>query len=230
MGQHNKTALVRGFRGIGRPLRWAAETGAHVLVHYGRSAPEAESLVSEIQTKGGSANEISVDLGTPTRCAASETGALNRRRSIVLNAGISKTHRGLHVEDFDNLFATNVRSPFFWYSNSCQFLVSAQTSFLSLPLQPVRWWAAGLENLRSLPTPLQREQLRLWLNTGPPFSGRAHTRKCRCTRSNRHGHVEFCETEANRNRKTGRCSRVLASTRRWITGAVSLSMVVRSFN
>src|SRR5882762_4533937 len=68
---HNKTALVTGAsRGIGRATTLAlAETGAHVLVHYGRSAPEAESLVSEIQTKDGSANEISVDLGTPNGAA-----------------------------------------------------------------------------------------------------------------------------------------------------------------
>jgi NAD(P)-dependent dehydrogenase (short-subunit alcohol dehydrogenase family) len=66
-GLGNKTALVTGAsRGIGRAIASTlAETGTHVLVHYGRSAPEAESLVSEIQTKGGSANAISADLGTP---------------------------------------------------------------------------------------------------------------------------------------------------------------------
>jgi NAD(P)-dependent dehydrogenase (short-subunit alcohol dehydrogenase family) len=49
-------------RGIGRATALAlAETGAHVLVHYGRSAQEAESLVSQIQTNGGSANAISAD-------------------------------------------------------------------------------------------------------------------------------------------------------------------------
>jgi len=70
--QHNKTALVTGAsRGIGRAIALAlADTGAHVLVHYGRSAQEAESLVSQIQTNGGNANALSADLGTPTalRC------------------------------------------------------------------------------------------------------------------------------------------------------------------
>src|SRR5437660_4521978 len=121
MGQHNKTALVTGAsRGIGRATALAlAETGAHVLVHYGRSAQEAESLVSEIQTKGGSANAISADLGTPNGAALLAKQALSivgdRLDVLVLNAGISKGARiaDYTIEDFDNLFATNVRSPFF---------------------------------------------------------------------------------------------------------------------
>src|ERR1700688_467623 len=62
-----KTALVTGAsRGIGRATALAlASAGAHVLVHYGRSVQEAKSLVAEIQTKGGRADAISADLGTP---------------------------------------------------------------------------------------------------------------------------------------------------------------------
>jgi NAD(P)-dependent dehydrogenase (short-subunit alcohol dehydrogenase family) len=96
-----------------------AETGAHVLVHYGRSAQEAESLVSQIQTNGGSANAISADLGTPNGHALLARQVLSIVRDrldvLVLNAGISKSARiaDYTVEDFDNLFVTNVRSPFF---------------------------------------------------------------------------------------------------------------------
>src|ERR1700750_813250 len=117
----NKTALVTGAsRGIGRATAAAlASAGAHVVVHYGRSAQEAESLTAEIQAKGGRANAISADLGT----ADGATLLAKKVRSIVgdrldllvLNAGISKAARiaDYTVADFDNLFATNVRSPFF---------------------------------------------------------------------------------------------------------------------
>jgi 3-oxoacyl-[acyl-carrier protein] reductase len=120
MAQHNKTALVTGAsRGIGRATALAlAEKGTHVLVHYGRSAQEAESVVSEIQTKGGSANAIMVDLATTSgaeQLARQVRSIVDRLDVLVLNAGISKAARiaDYTVEDFDNLFATNVRSPFF---------------------------------------------------------------------------------------------------------------------
>jgi NAD(P)-dependent dehydrogenase (short-subunit alcohol dehydrogenase family) len=116
-----KIALVTGAsRGIGRAIASAlAEMGAHVLVHYGRSAPEAESLVSEIQAKGGSANAISADLGSPNGAVllAKQVRSIvaDRLDVLVLNAGISKALRiaDYTVDDFDNLFATNVRGPFF---------------------------------------------------------------------------------------------------------------------
>ena len=117
----NKTALVTGAsRGIGRATAAAlARAGAHVLVHYGRSAQEAESLVSEIEAKGGRAQAISADLGTPNGAAllAEQVRSIvgDRLDVLVLNAGISKAARiaDYTVEDFDNLFATNVRGPFF---------------------------------------------------------------------------------------------------------------------
>jgi 3-oxoacyl-[acyl-carrier protein] reductase len=121
MVQHNRTALVTGAsRGIGRATALAlAGTGAQILVHYGRSVQEAQSLVESIHSKGGRADALRADLGT----AEGATVLANQVRSIVgnqldvlvSNAGISKaaTIKDHTVEDFDNLFATNVRGPFF---------------------------------------------------------------------------------------------------------------------
>jgi 3-oxoacyl-[acyl-carrier protein] reductase len=117
----NKTALVTGAsKGIGRATAAAlAEAGAHVLVHYGRSAQEAKSLVDDIVTKGGRAHAIRADLGTPdgaTQLAKEVRSIVGERLDVLVsNAGISKaaTIKDHTVGDFDNLFATNVRSPFF---------------------------------------------------------------------------------------------------------------------
>ena len=118
---HSKTALVTGAsRGIGRATALAlAETGAHVLVHYGRSAQEAQSLVESIHSKGRRADAIRADLRTPEGATllANEVRSIVGKQLdlLVSNAGISKaaTIRDHTIEDFDNLFATNVRSPFF---------------------------------------------------------------------------------------------------------------------
>jgi NAD(P)-dependent dehydrogenase (short-subunit alcohol dehydrogenase family) len=117
----DKTALVTGAsRGIGRATALAlADAGAHVLVHYGRSAQDAKSLVSDIRSKRGRADAVQSDLGTPEGPAllAKEVRSINGERLdvLVLNAGITKaaTIKDHTVEDFDNLFATNVRGPFF---------------------------------------------------------------------------------------------------------------------
>jgi len=117
----NKTALVTGAsRGIGRATASAlAEAGAHILVHYGRSAQDAESVVAGIRLKGGRAQAIQADLGTSdgaTLLAKEVRSIVGKRLDVLVsNAGISKaaTIKDHTVEDFDNLFATNVRSPFF---------------------------------------------------------------------------------------------------------------------
>ncbi len=116
----NRSALVTGAsRGIGRATALAlAEAGAHVLVHYGRSAQEAESIVSAIKTKGGRADKLSADLATPpgaTLLAEQVRSIIGDRLDIlVLNAGVSKSARIADhtIEDIDKLYATNVRGPF----------------------------------------------------------------------------------------------------------------------
>src|SRR6266436_5530732 len=117
----NKTALVTGAsRGIGRATASVlGNAGAHVLVHYGHSAHDAESIVADLRSKGGRADAIRADLGTPdgaTLLARDVRSIFGERLDVLVsNAGISKaaTIADHTVEDFDNLFATNVRGPFF---------------------------------------------------------------------------------------------------------------------
>jgi NAD(P)-dependent dehydrogenase (short-subunit alcohol dehydrogenase family) len=117
----NKTALVTGAsRGIGRATAIAlADAGARVLVHYGKSQKEANSLVENIRTNGGKAEAVGADLAAPEAASELATSVRNlvggRLDILVANAGISKAARieDHTIADFDNLFATNVRAPFF---------------------------------------------------------------------------------------------------------------------
>jgi 3-oxoacyl-[acyl-carrier protein] reductase len=117
----NKTALVTGAsRGIGRATALAlAKAGARVLVHYRDNAQEAASVVAAIHAENGRADAISADLGPPDGAAllAKEVRSIvgDRLDVLVLNAGISKSAliADYTLEDFDSLFATNVRGPFF---------------------------------------------------------------------------------------------------------------------
>ena len=118
-GKQNSTRH-RGVRGIGGATASAlARAGARVLVHHGRSVQDAESLVAAINSHGGRADAIWADLGSPdgTTLVAKDVRSIvgHRLDVLVLNAGISKAARlaDYTVEDFDDLFATNVRSPFF---------------------------------------------------------------------------------------------------------------------
>ena len=116
-----KTALVTGAsRGIGRAGALAlAAAGAQVLVHYGRGAKEAEGVVAEIRKTGGRADAVATDLAAAdgasklARQARSIVG--DRLDILVANAGVLKvaTIEETTVEDFDKLFAINVRTPFF---------------------------------------------------------------------------------------------------------------------
>jgi 3-oxoacyl-[acyl-carrier protein] reductase len=116
-----KTALVTGAsRGIGRASALAlAQEGAQVLVHYSNSENEADAVVAEIRKAGGKADKVGADLRKPdgAHTLARQVRPLvgDRLDVLVANAGISKsaTIEDMTVEDFDNLFAVNVRAPFF---------------------------------------------------------------------------------------------------------------------
>src|SRR4029077_10967558 len=93
----NKTPLVTGAsRGIGRATASVlANAGAHVLVHYGHSVQDAESLVADIRSKEGRADAVRADLGTPegaTLLAKEVRSIVGERLDVVVsNAGVSKS-------------------------------------------------------------------------------------------------------------------------------------------
>jgi 3-oxoacyl-[acyl-carrier protein] reductase len=116
-----KTALVTGAsRGIGRASALAlAKAGAQVLVHYSRGAAEADAVVKQIRDGGGRAEAVAADLAAPDgphRLAGEVRRIVGDRLDIlVANAGVANDApiEDITVEEFDTLFAVNVRAPFF---------------------------------------------------------------------------------------------------------------------
>ncbi|MEV6218343.1 SDR family oxidoreductase [Nocardia sp. NPDC051833] len=128
MSLTNKTALVTGSsRGIGRATaRQLAAKGALVAVHYAGNEAAARETVEFIETDGGRAFPVRADLGEAGGVhelfLGLEQGLKERTGETTLdilvnNAGIT-TPAGVlpedvTPEDFDRLFAVNVRAPFF---------------------------------------------------------------------------------------------------------------------
>ena len=116
-----KTALVTGAsRGIGRASALAlAKSGAQVLVHYASGAKEADAVASrnsQSRRPGRYGRRRSRRAGWPA--PAGPAGSRHRRRPArysVANAGVAKSAsiEETTIEDFDRLFAVNVRAPFF---------------------------------------------------------------------------------------------------------------------
>ncbi|MFS0726092.1 SDR family oxidoreductase [Paenibacillus sp. 1P07SE] len=124
-------AVVTGAsRGIGRgiALRLAAE-GALVVVHYGTRREEAEKTVSAIEAAGGAAFAVGAELDTTEGVGRLlqrlDEGLIRRTGSrqfdiLVNNAGIgtASPFESTSEEEFDRLFAVNVKAPFFLVQRS----------------------------------------------------------------------------------------------------------------
>jgi NAD(P)-dependent dehydrogenase (short-subunit alcohol dehydrogenase family) len=117
--QHNdlagQRALVTGATsGIGHAIALQlAQDGAEVTVH-GRDAVRGAATVQAITTAGGVARFLGADVGdaADVRRLARETGDVD---ILINNAGIATfgPTADLPVETFDELFASNVRAPFY---------------------------------------------------------------------------------------------------------------------
>jgi 3-oxoacyl-[acyl-carrier protein] reductase len=121
-----KIAVVTGAsRGIGRSIaEGLAMDGALVVVHFGQNSEAAEATVSTIKSNGGLAISIQADLtrlGDIKRFYETLDGELKQRLGtntfdiLVNNAGIASpaSYREITGDQFDQLFAVNVRGPFF---------------------------------------------------------------------------------------------------------------------
>jgi 3-oxoacyl-[acyl-carrier protein] reductase len=117
---NGKVALVTGAsRGIGRACAKAlAAAGASVIVHYGTSRADAESLAVAIRRSGRTAELVSADLASAdgARSLVAKLPEIGRGKLdiLVLNAGVSGAAKfeDLQVGELERLFAINLRSPF----------------------------------------------------------------------------------------------------------------------
>ncbi|MCZ9354176.1 SDR family oxidoreductase [Streptomyces mutabilis] len=115
-----RTALVTGAsRGIGRGIaERLSRDGARVAVHYGRNGAAARETVAAIEAAGGSAFAIRADLRAPG-AAEALWEEFDRHADgvdvLVNNAGIGNTRPIAEIgeEEYDAVFAVNVKAPFF---------------------------------------------------------------------------------------------------------------------
>jgi len=126
MKLNGKVAVVTGSsRGIGRGIAVRlAKDGASVVVHYMSNAKAAEEIQRHIESQGGTAFALQADLASIDEIRRfferldTELNTRNRTNQfdiLINNAGISSPapYRQMTPEQFDQLFAVNVRGPFF---------------------------------------------------------------------------------------------------------------------
>ncbi|WP_087929536.1 SDR family oxidoreductase [Streptomyces albireticuli] len=117
-----RTALVTGAsRGIGKAIAVRlAVKGAVVVVHFGTDEDGARATVDEIGRAGGTAFAVGAELGTDddveTLFAGVEAGLAGRPLDILVNNAAAAPAGPIGVttrQEFDHLFAVNVRAPYF---------------------------------------------------------------------------------------------------------------------
>lgn len=132
MELRGRVALVTGAgRRVGRALAVAlGGEGMRVAVHYNQSDEEARETARLVSAAGGAAVLVSADLSRPDAPAAliadvvRELGALD----VLVNSAaiMQRTPLGsVSAEDWDSMFALNLRAPFFLAQAAAPHLASA---------------------------------------------------------------------------------------------------------
>jgi NAD(P)-dependent dehydrogenase (short-subunit alcohol dehydrogenase family) len=124
-----QVALVTGAsRGIGRDLVFAlAHAGANVVAA-GRSLDDVVVVAEEAKGEGGRAEAVELDLrdrGSIERAVAECVERSGRLDILVNNAGLGTNHDALDAteEEWDELFAVNVRGLFFACQSAARRMV-----------------------------------------------------------------------------------------------------------
>lgn len=144
-----KTVLVTGgARRLGKAIALAmAEAKAQVAVTYLSSADEAAQTVSEIERKGAKALAVRCDVREESSVAQAVAEVLDRfgRLDVLVNnAGTFASARfeEITTEQWDDIFATNVRGPFLMSKHCVAALRAARGRIIHLgSLGGERPWA-----------------------------------------------------------------------------------------
>ncbi len=124
----NKTVLVTGgSRGIGAAI--SLELGAknfNVVVNYNRNSEEANKIVNQIISSGGTAIALQANIANQEECVKlfneieSRFGVVD---ILINNAGITrdKSFKKMQLSEWDEVINTNLSSAY----NTCQFVINS---------------------------------------------------------------------------------------------------------
>jgi pteridine reductase len=145
-----RVALVTGAgRRVGRALAIAlGARGMHVIVHYHASSAGAEETVRLITRAGGSGEPMQADLGRAADAerlvdqAVAARGSLDvlvNSAAVMLRTPLGETT----AEQWDAMFALNVRAPYFLSQRAAPALRAARGSIINIAdLAALETWPA----------------------------------------------------------------------------------------
>ena len=134
-----RVALVTGAgRRVGRALAVAlGARGMHVLVHYNSSSAGAEETVRLVVRAGGSAEAMHADLADTHEAERLADEAVSARGSldVLVNSAavMRRTPLGeTSTKDWDQMFALNVRAPYFLCQRAAPALRAARGNIVNI--------------------------------------------------------------------------------------------------